>query len=155
MLSLPLKRLDVFISWSRIARKLWLWGFFQVTLDAAQSKRFPTKWLFPAVTSPIQTVIVKLKSAWPSRRRAARESAANVLKKCVQLHIQVYHNRILSVVMWQTYKVTATTWKFFQVNHWCYDVQAHTTGYTESDTICFLPIQSISGVTLSLWAIIL
>ena len=59
------------------------------------------------------------------------------LKKCVQLHIQVDHNRILSVVMWQTYKVTATTWNFFQVNHWCYDVQAHTTGYTESDTICF------------------
>ena len=55
-------------------------GIFSSDFGHSSSKRFPTKWLFPAVTSPIQTVIVKLKSAWPSRRRAARESAANVLK---------------------------------------------------------------------------
>ena len=54
-------------------------GIFSSDFGHSSSKRFPTKWLFPAVTSPIQTVIVKLKSAWPSRRRAARESAANVL----------------------------------------------------------------------------
>ena len=55
-------------------------GIFSSDFGRSSSKRFPIKWLFPAVTSPIQTVIVKLKSAWPSRRRAARESAANVLK---------------------------------------------------------------------------
>ena len=58
-------------------------GIFSSDFGRSSSKRFPTKWLFPAVTSPIQTVIVKLLSAWPSRRRAARESAANVLKPFV------------------------------------------------------------------------
>ena len=37
MLSLSLKRFDIFLSWSRIARKLWL-IFSKVTLDAAQAK---------------------------------------------------------------------------------------------------------------------
>ena len=53
---------------------------FSSDFGRSSIKRFPTKWLFPAVPSPIQTVNVTLKSAWPSRRRAARESAANVLK---------------------------------------------------------------------------
>ena len=44
---LPLKRFEIFISWSRIARKLWLWGFFQVTLDAAQVKDFRQSDYFP------------------------------------------------------------------------------------------------------------
>ena len=57
-------------------------GILSSDFGRSSSKRLPTKLLFP-VTSPIQTVIAKLKSAWPSRRRAARKwkkSAANVLK---------------------------------------------------------------------------
>ena len=80
-------------------------GILSSDFGRSSSKRLPTKLLFP-VTSPIQTVIAKLKSAWPSRRRAARKwkkSAANVLNI---IFLVVFS--ALSLLSWNSYHSIVT-----------------------------------------------
>ena len=79
-------------------------GNFSSDFGRSSSERFPTKWLFPAVTSPIQTVNVKLESVWPSRRRAAHESAANVLNPpnpTRDCRIFIIHKWEIDINRWQ------------------------------------------------------